>query len=78
MLKGMSTRMMTKSEKQVYRDRLRTAAAIQAVEGIHLTAEERSIFAYMAEAGMTALQRQRYLNDYIEGRVKPPALTAAE
>ena len=74
----MSEKEMTGAEAQEYRERLAEAAASMAIEGITFTEEEEAVFAYMAEARMNPEERQRYLDDYLAGKVRPPVPQPAE
>lgn len=68
----------TDTDKAALRQRWKEVQASMAIEDIHYTDEERAVFEYMIEQGMTEQESSQYLEDYFDGKVTPPARRTAE
>ncbi len=67
--------MMTKTEKH---KRLREAMHSSAIEGLPLTAEERSVLEYFIDNEVAAEEQDRLALMYLAGQWTPPRREAAE
>lgn len=69
---------LTDKDKNAMRRRWKEVQANMAIENIHYTDEEKAVFAHMIEQGMTEDESAQYLEDYFDGKVKPPARPVGE
>lgn len=69
---------LTNSDKTALRERWKEVQASMAIEGIHYTDEEKALFEFMIEQGMSEQESSQYLEDYFDGKVQPPKPQAAE